>query len=1187
VSAQKSLTAALQKQVLRLEDDLRVRVEQDEPTLRRWQSEHRQAVAHRRTAASWQAWRDDRVTQAAVGWVLTTVFVRFCEDNRLVEPVWIAGPPERRQEALDAELAFYRERSSRGEDVTARDWLLQAVEHLAALQAAAPLVDEHAALHLAQPSGDAAGALLSFWRERGDDGALAHDFTDAELDTRFLGDLYEELSEYAQATFALRQTPEFVEEFILQQTLEPALAERQLEGFRIIDPTCGSGHFLLGAFNRLLDRWQKYAPGLERQALVQEALDAIHGVDLNPFAVAIAQFRLTLAALKAAGMHSLKDAPGFKFHLVVGDSLLHGPGQQTLQEDADLAGFTYATEDLAALQEILKEGRYDVVVGNPPYITVKDKALNQEYRTRYKTCKGKYALTVPFMERFFDLAKPARNGRPAGWVGQITSNSFTKREFGSRLVEEFLSRHDLRLVVDSARAFIPGHATPTLILVARRQPPVGAAVRSVLGVRGEAQEPKDPEKGRVWRSIVEHVGDPGWDDGWVTVLDLLRSSLARHPWSLTGGGAVQLKQVIEAAGTRSLGSRAFRIGFSGVLGSDDLMTVDPSLLRREGLEVEAAQELVIGDGVRDYLARTASLAWYPYDENVVLQDVERFPSWRRHLWPYRTELGNRATFGGGTYFSDGRPYFEWHQLPRDSGSHNWAIAWAEITTHNHFVLDSRGRVFNKTAPIIKLPGDATEGDHLELLAVLNSSVACFWLQQVCYDKGAGGNGRGIATEQWEHQRAFNGSNVGDFPLLDGLPVERGRQIDALAQQMTRLTAREPWAGSAPTAEQLAEASATYESVRFQMIAQQEELDWEVYRLYGLIDDELTYSGDNLPGVALGERAFEIALACKLHRGDEETAWFTRHGSSPVTEIPAHWPAAYGELVQRRLDLIKSNPSVRLLEQPEHKRRWAAEPWGKRQTAALRNWLLDRLEDRTYWFDRQGRPAPRSVAQLGDEVARDKDIVGVLALWEGRPDVPVVQSLVKLLADEAVPYLAAYRYKDSGLRKREAWEHTWALQRREDGGESFVEPIPVPPKYQKADFRKDSDWQARGKLDVPKERFILYPDAGRETDPTPLLGWAGWDHAQQSIALSIIIGAREADGWDDARLVPLVAGLAELQPWVEQWHSDMDPTFGVTLAAFCREQLAARASQVGQTLNQLTAWRPQPATRGRRPRGAAS
>jgi hypothetical protein len=318
-------------------------------------------------------------------------------------------------------------------------------------------------------------------------------------------------------------------------------------------------------------------------------------------------------------------------------------------------------------------------------------------------------------------------------------------------------------------------------------------------------------------------------------------------------------------------------------------------------------------------------------------------------------------------------------------------------------------------------------------------------------------------------------------------------------------------------------------------------------------------------------------------GDEETAWFTRHGSTPITGIPAHWPDGYRALVQRRLDLIESHPSIRLLEKPEYKRRWAQEPWEKRQERALRGWLLDRLEDRRFWFDAQGRPLPRSVAQLADEVTRDADLVSVLALWEGRPDVPVTDSLVRLLDGEAVPFLAAFRYKDSGLRKRQAWEETWALQRREDAGEK-VGPIAVPPRYTSADFRKNSYWQARGKLDVPKERFILYPDAGRDTDPTPLLGWAGWDHAQQALALSLIIGDREQDGWADERLVPLVAGLAELQPWVQQWHADVDPAFEVSLAAFCREQLITRAAQVGRTLGELAAWRPEPARRGRRTAG---
>ena len=321
-------------------------------------------------------------------------------------------------------------------------------------------------------------------------------------------------------------------------------------------------------------------------------------------------------------------------------------------------------------------------------------------------------------------------------------------------------------------------------------------------------------------------------------------------------------------------------------------------------------------------------------------------------------------------------------------------------------------------------------------------------------------------------------------------------------------------------------------------------------------------------------------------GKDDTTWFTHHNHNytPITEIPAHWPTAYRDLVQRRLDLIATNPSIRLLEKPEYKRRWALESWEKRQERALRDWLLDRLEDQRFWFDAQGRPLPRSVAQLADDVTRDADMVSVLALWEGRPDVPVTQSLVRLLADEAVPFWRRTGTRIPGCASGRRGRRPGGCSALRMLGEK-VGPIAVPPKYTSADFRKNSYWQARGKLDVPKERFILYPEAGRETDPTPLLGWAGWDHAQQSLALSLIIGDREKDGWDDDRLVPLVAGLAELQPWVEQWHGEVDPSYGVSLAAFCREQLTARAAQVGKTLDELAAWRPAPATRGRRARSA--
>ena len=90
------------------------------------------------------------------------------------------------------------------------------------------------------------------------------------------------------------------------------------------------------------------------------------------------------------------------------------------------------------------------------------------------------------------------------------------------------------------------------------------------------------------------------------------------------------------------------------------------------------------------------------------------------------------------------------------------------------------------------------------------------------------------------------------------------------------------------------------------------------------------------------------MARQMDKGELQTAWFERHGSTPITEIPTHWPAAYRTLVERRIKLIETNKEIGLIEKPEYKRRWNTEPWAEQEQRALKNWLLDRLEDKRYW-----------------------------------------------------------------------------------------------------------------------------------------------------------------------------------------------------------------------------------------------
>ena len=1204
----------LKKQVRAVEADLGRQVKAVAEVGARLRDEYEKARKLGRTGITWNAWLDERITQVAVAWVLGTVFVRFCEDNRLIPEPYLTAPEDDRR---DLALARYDGYVERDDDPTYRGWLLLAFAELGAGQAGRLLFDErHNPLYQIPLSHDGARELIEFWRERDESGALVHDFTDPlnddgtqGWDTRFLGDLYQDLSEAARKTYALLQTPEFVEEFILDRTMDPAVREFGYEGLKMIDPTCGSGHFVLGAFRRLIGLWAKGQPGRDVHERVRKALDSVHGVDVNPFAVAIARFRLLMAAMAAAGVRTLEAAKRYEWpiHLAVGDSLIkerqteigikgtRGHGQDTLEfttnEKDELAEFSYSTEDVDDHPEILKPGRYHVVVGNPPYITVKDEKLNELYRGLYDACAGTYALSVPFAQRFFDLAmKGGPDGRGYGMVGQITANSFMKREFGTKLIESFFrDRVELTEVIDTSSAYIPGHGTPTVILVGRRRAGSGRSgtVRTVRSVQGEPAAPVNATEGLVWTAIVEQIDKPGSASPWVSVDNLAREHhFGKHPWILTDGG-LEMIEHIGRASTNSLKQSVSSIGRTTSTGADDLFFL-PNMRAANRLGIaEKVRPLVVGDAVRDYAFQSITPVISPYSDRrhrTLRPESDTLVS--KTLWPYRTILRKRKIFGKTLEANNRAWYVHLENYSSKLGT-DAGISFSFVATHNHFVLDREGFLFNRSAPIIKLQEGANEEDHLRLLGLLNSSTAGFWLKQVCHDKGSQSGTGGFMHDEWERFYEFSSAKLEDFPLPSGHPAPITARLDSLARQLhdaspsTLITSTKM-----PTASALRAARELYESTRAQIIALQEELDWQVYSLYGLHHEDLRASNDPddacIPELSLGERAFEIVLARRARDGIVDTVWFKRHGSKPIEDIPAHWPDAYREVVQKRIDAIESNRAIGMIERPEYKRRWATEGWDALQEKALRNWLLDRIENREHWFDENDMPCIVTLARLTDALSRDEDFVSVAKIYAPRKELPAV--VAELLTDEHVPFLAALRYKPSGMKKRADWEHVWELQRQEDAApdepakRKIRDSIPVPPKYAQADFLRPSYWRARGKLDVPKERFISY---GQTNAATPTLyGWAGWNHQEQAYALFAYIASHESMSAEE--LTPFLAGLLELQPWLDQWHNDFDPMFSGSPAAYFRGERQMEQGKHGLADDDLRDWRPAAATRGRRP-----
>ncbi|MCC7381020.1 MAG: BREX-2 system adenine-specific DNA-methyltransferase PglX, partial [Deltaproteobacteria bacterium] len=826
-----ALVASSRKVLKLLDEDLLKRASASASVRRALAERHRSEVEAKRTGDGFEVWMRNFVGQVGAAWLLSCVFVRTLEDRGLLGQARLAGPG-----ALDSQRLFFEMAPS----LTERDYLLFVFRELTRLLAARDLFDaRHNPVWMLAPSAEAARALLALFREPT---AEAPALRFGQSDTRFLGDLYQDLDEDVQKRYALLQTPHFIESFILDRTLEPVIERFGLDETTLIDPTCGSGHFLLGAFERFFEHRLRKAPGLDRRVVAQEALNAVFGADINPYAIAIARFRLTLAFLEKGGFTKLAAAPSLPIHLACADSLLHNPQHKQLdfgdREDVKpkewRAADIYALEDEAAARDVLHR-RYAAVVGNPPYITVKDAVLRERYRDAYVSAAGKYSLAAPFMERFFQL------GRDAASIGMITANSFMKREFGKKLIEQYLPTVNLELVINTSGAYIPGHGTPTVLIFGTTTAPQASEVHAVLASRGEPSTPDDPEQGQVWRSIADHWSQLGFENEYITVSRVERARLAKHPWSLGGGGAAELKELLEERAEKYLQDLVSSIGFMAITGEDEVFVRPREAWLRAGAEPEWVLGLVAGEDIRDWSISPTLSTFFPYRHGA-LNDPGHYPSAARVLWPYRRLLLNRPDFGGKKYIDVGRPWYSYHQVPLDRFRTRLSIAFAFVATHNHFVLDRGGKVFNRSAPIIKLPETATEDDHLALLAYLNSSTACFWMKQVFFEKSSQNYVGDVRDkpERIHYEFAGTGLEALPIPKLDHSLANYARMLLQLAE-MRGFSAPEHIAALGfEDADELKAAlveGAEKDALALrEMVALQEALDWHVYKLFSLADD---------------------------------------------------------------------------------------------------------------------------------------------------------------------------------------------------------------------------------------------------------------------------------------------------------------------------------------------------------------
>ena len=236
-------------------------------------------------------------------------------------------------------------------------------------------------------------------------------------------------------------TPSYIVDYIVKNTVGEYIkthTPEEIRKVRIVDPACGSGSFLIRAYKELENYWKHNSDfaqlTLDSEEFYSKKVEIlknnIFGVDLDPKAVEIAQLNLLLQISEKK-----QRLPLLQNNIKVGNSLIDDPSV------SDRA-FKWKDE----FPEIMKEGGFDIVIGNPPYIDSEEMSKSQPKERRYlstkfTTAKGNWDIYCIFIEQSHKLLK--QNGK----FGMIIPNKVLSMEYAKSL-RDYLSNYSIDRIVD-------------------------------------------------------------------------------------------------------------------------------------------------------------------------------------------------------------------------------------------------------------------------------------------------------------------------------------------------------------------------------------------------------------------------------------------------------------------------------------------------------------------------------------------------------------------------------------------------------------------------------------------------------------------------------------------------------------------------------------------------------------------